>query len=87
MSAQLPKASGERLATCKAMLWNGPLGAFEIEPFDQGTNTIAKAAAGLTQAGKLKTVAGGGDTVAARAHAEVLEQFSYISTAGGVFLE
>jgi phosphoglycerate kinase len=63
------------------------MGAFEIEPFDQGTNTTAKAAAGLTQAGKLKTVAGSGDTVAALAHAAVLEQFSYVSTAGGAFLE
>jgi phosphoglycerate kinase len=63
------------------------MGAFEIEPFDQGTNATAKAAAGLTQAGKLKTVAGSGDTVAALAHAAVLEQFSYVSTAGGAFLE
>jgi phosphoglycerate kinase len=81
------KAIGERLATCKTMLWNGPMGAFEIEPFDQGTNATARAAAELTRAGKLKTVAGGGDTVAALAHAGVLEQFSYVSTAGGAFLE
>ena len=63
------------------------MGAFEIEPFDRGTNAVAQAAARLTQAGKLKTVAGGGDTVAALAHAGVLEQFSYVSTAGGAFLE
>ena len=87
MSARLPKAIGERLGTCKTMLWNGPMGAFEIEPFDQGTNATARAAAELTQAGKLKTVAGGGDTVAALAYAGVLEQFSYVSTAGGAFLE
>jgi phosphoglycerate kinase len=69
------------------MLWNGPMGAFEIEPFDKGTNEVARAAANLTQAGKLKTVAGGGDTVAALAHADVVERFSYVSTAGGAFLE
>ena len=78
---------GERLAACKTLLWNGPMGAFEIAPFDQGTNAVAQAAAKLTQDGKLKTVAGGGDTVAALAHAGVLEQFSYVSTAGGAFLE
>ena len=77
----------ERLAGCKTLLWNGPMGAFEIAPFDQGTNAVAQAAARLTVAGKLKTVAGGGDTVAALAHADVLEQFSYVSTAGGAFLE
>ncbi len=77
----------ERLSGCKTLLWNGPMGAFEIAPFDQGTNAVAQAAARLTVAGKLKTVAGGGDTVAALAHAGVLEQFSYVSTAGGAFLE
>jgi phosphoglycerate kinase len=77
----------ERLAGCKTLLWNGPMGAFEIEPFDQGTNAVARAAAELTQARRLTTVAGGGDTVAALAHAGVLEQFSYVSTAGGAFLE
>jgi phosphoglycerate kinase len=80
-------AIAERLGSCKTMLWNGPMGAFEIEPFDQGTNEVARAAANLTQAGKLKTVAGGGDTVAALAHADVVERFSYVSTAGGAFLE
>jgi phosphoglycerate kinase len=81
------EAIAQRLAGCKTLLWNGPLGAFEIEPFDLGTNAVARRAAELTQAGTLKTVAGGGDTVAALAHAGVLERFSYVSTAGGAFLE
>jgi phosphoglycerate kinase len=68
-------------------VWNGPLGAFETAPFDAGTNALAKAAAELTDQGRLLTVAGGGDTVAALAHAGVLERFSYVSTAGGAFLE
>jgi phosphoglycerate kinase len=78
---------GERLATCRTLLWNGPLGAFEIAPFDQGTSAVAQEAARLTGAGELKSVAGGGDTVSALAHAGVLEQFTYVSTAGGAFLE
>jgi phosphoglycerate kinase len=77
----------EALAGCRTLLWNGPMGAFEITPFDKGTNAVAQAAARLTQEGKLQSVAGGGDTVAALAHAGVLEQFSYVSTAGGAFLE
>ncbi|MGF1628986.1 MAG: phosphoglycerate kinase [Kiloniellaceae bacterium] len=77
----------KRLATCATLVWNGPLGAFEIEPFDKATNSVAQAAAKLTKDGKLLTVAGGGDTVAALAHAGVLEDFSYVSTAGGAFLE
>ena len=81
------EAIEKKIAHCKTLLWNGPLGAFEIEPFDCGTDAVAQAAARLTQDGKLKTVAGGGDTVAALAHAGVLEQFSYVSTAGGAFLE
>ena len=76
-----------RLADCRTLLWNGPLGAFEIPPFDLGTNAVARAAARLTEAGTLRSIAGGGDTVAALAHAGVLEQFSYVSTAGGAFLE
>ena len=76
-----------KLAGCRTLLWNGPMGAFEVEPFDHGTNGVARAAARLTQEGKLRSVAGGGDTVAALAHAGVLEQFSYVSTAGGAFLE
>lgn len=80
-------AINERLAGCRTLLWNGPMGAFEIEPFDRGTTAVARKAAELTDAGKLTTVAGGGDTVAALAHADVLERFSYVSTAGGAFLE
>jgi phosphoglycerate kinase len=71
----------------KTLLWNGPLGAFEVQPFDAGTNAVAQEAARLTKAGKLLSVAGGGDTVAALAHAGVGDQFSYVSTAGGAFLE
>ena len=78
---------GELLKTCKTLVWNGPVGAFETPPFDQGTTAAAKAAAALTQAKALLSVAGGGDTVAALAHAGVVDQFSYVSTAGGAFLE
>lgn len=76
-----------KLAGCKTLVWNGPLGAFEIQPFDDATNTVAQEAARLTEQGRLLTVAGGGDTVAALAKAGVLEKFSYVSTAGGAFLE
>ncbi|CAK0740839.1 Phosphoglycerate kinase [uncultured Gammaproteobacteria bacterium] len=76
-----------RLAQCKTVVWNGPLGAFEIAPFDIGTNTVAKAVAELTRNGVVCSVAGGGDTVAALAHAGAEADFSYISTAGGAFLE
>ncbi|MCC6982722.1 MAG: phosphoglycerate kinase, partial [Bauldia sp.] len=69
------------------LVWNGPLGAFEIAPFDKATVAAAKHAAELTRSGKLLSVAGGGDTVAALNHAGVAESFSYISTAGGAFLE
>ncbi len=72
---------------CKTLLWNGPLGAFEIAPFDVGTNAVAQFAARLTEDGKLLSVAGGGDTVAALQRAGVAEKFSYVSTAGGAFLE
>ena len=75
------------LARSKTLLWNGPVGAFEIEPFDNATIEIAEAAAELTQAGKLVSVAGGGDTVAALNAAGVTGRFSYVSTAGGAFLE
>jgi|SRR6185295_4000209 len=77
----------KRLRTMKTLVWNGPFGAFEVPPFDRGTNAAAKAVAELTREGKLLSVAGGGDTVAALAHAGVLEDFSYVSTAGGAFLE
>jgi phosphoglycerate kinase len=75
------------LARSRTLLWNGPLGAFEIEPFDNATIEVAEAAAELTQAGKLVSVAGGGDTVAALNAAGVAERFTYVSTAGGAFLE
>ena len=77
----------EVLGRAKTLVWNGPLGAFEIEPFDAATNAAAQAAAALTKAGKLISVAGGGDTVAALNQAGVAADFTYISTAGGAFLE
>jgi len=76
-----------RLSGCKTLLWNGPLGAFEVKPFDVGTNAVAQEAAKLTKAGSLLSVAGGGDTVSALANAGVGADFSYVSTAGGAFLE
>lgn len=76
-----------RLATCKTLVWNGPVGAFETPPFEAGTVAVAREAAKLTEEGKLLSVAGGGDTVAALAAAGVVERFSYVSTAGGAFLE
>src|SRR5262245_47668866 len=75
------------LARSKTLLWNGPVGAFEVEPFDNATIEIAEAAAELTEAGKLVSVAGGGDTVAALNAAGVTGRFTYVSTAGGAFLE
>jgi phosphoglycerate kinase len=75
------------LARSKTLLWNGPVGAFEVAPFEQGTIKIAEAAAELTDAGKLVSVAGGGDTVAALNAAGVTQRFSFVSTAGGAFLE
>jgi phosphoglycerate kinase len=75
------------LQDCRTLLWNGPLGAFEIAPFGEGTFALARAAAALTKAGTLVSVAGGGDTVAALNAAGVTEQFTYVSTAGGAFLE
>jgi phosphoglycerate kinase len=76
-----------RLDDAATLVWNGPLGAFEIEPFDAGTNAVARHAANLTRNGKLVSVAGGGDTVAALAHAGAADDFTYVSTAGGAFLE
>jgi phosphoglycerate kinase len=75
------------LARMKTLVWNGPFGAFELEPFDTGTVEVAEAAAELTEAGDLVTVAGGGDTVAALNAAGVAERLTYVSTAGGAFLE
>jgi len=75
------------LARAKTLVWNGPLGAFEVEPFDIGTIEVAEAAAELSSAGELISVAGGGDTVAALNAAGVTGRFTYVSTAGGAFLE
>lgn len=75
------------LETCKTVVWNGPMGVFEVKPFDKGTNELAKVVADLTQDGKVVSVAGGGDTVFALENAGVAEKFSYLSTAGGAFLE
>jgi phosphoglycerate kinase len=75
------------LGNCGTVVWNGPLGAFEIPPFDAGTTAVARYVAELTQAGRLMSVAGGGDTISALAHDGVLDQLSYVSTAGGAFLE
>ncbi|NRP11673.1 Bifunctional PGK/TIM [Aliiroseovarius sp. xm-m-379] len=77
----------DTLSTAKTLIWNGPLGAFEIEPFDAATNAAAAKAAELSADGKLTSVAGGGDTVAALNKAGATERFTYISTAGGAFLE
>jgi len=76
-----------RLQTMRTLVWNGPFGAFELEPFDTATVAVAKAAAALTRSGKLVCVAGGGDTVSAMNHAGVADDMTYISTAGGAFLE
>jgi len=81
------KVIAEKLASMKTLVWNGPLGAFELAPFDTATVAVAKEAARLTKAGSLVSVAGGGDTVAALNHADVADDMSYISTAGGAFLE
>jgi phosphoglycerate kinase len=75
------------VAALKTLVWNGPLGAFETPPFDAATTAVAKTVAEATRAGRLKSVAGGGDTVSALRHAGVTDQFSYVSTAGGAFLE
>jgi phosphoglycerate kinase len=76
-----------QLARTNTLVWNGPFGAFETRPFDRGTVAAAKRVAERTRAGKLLSVAGGGDTVAALNHAGVADDFTYVSTAGGAFLE
>ncbi len=78
---------GDVLKNCRTLVWNGPLGAFETLPFDTATVALAKTAAALTQDGSLVSVAGGGDTVAALNHAGVADAFTFVSTAGGAFLE
>ncbi len=80
-------ALNRHLEGCRTLLWNGPLGAFEVSPFDEGTNRVARHAAALTQADRLISVAGGGDTVAALGRARAIDGFTYVSTAGGAFLE
>ena len=81
------EALADVLKVCKTLVWNGPLGAFETQPFDTATVALARTAAALTREGSLVSVAGGGDTVAALSHAGVAGDFSYVSTAGGAFLE
>ena len=81
------EALADALKTCRTLVWNGPLGAFETPPFDTATVALAKTAAALTQDGSLVSVAGGGDTVAALNHAGVAQDFTFVSTAGGAFLE
>jgi phosphoglycerate kinase len=81
------EALADVLKTCRTLVWNGPLGAFETPPFDAATVALAKTAAALTKEGSLVSVAGGGDTVAALNHAGVAEDFTFVSTAGGAFLE
>ena len=81
------EALSDVLKTCRTLVWNGPLGAFEIPPFDAATVALARTAAALTKEGSLVSVAGGGDTVAALNHAGVTKDFTFVSTAGGAFLE
>jgi phosphoglycerate kinase len=81
------EALADVLKTCRTLVWNGPLGAFETPPFDAATVALAKTAAALTEEGSLISVAGGGDTVAALNHAGVAQDFTFVSTAGGAFLE
>ena len=81
------KEFAQTIANCKTLLWNGPVGAFETPPFGEATFELAREAAKLTKAGALTTIAGGGDTVAALNAAHVTDQFTYVSTAGGAFLE
>ncbi|NCP17774.1 MAG: phosphoglycerate kinase [Erythrobacter sp.] len=84
---QATEALADVLKTCRTLVWNGPLGAFETPPFDQATVSLARTAAALTKEGSLVSIAGGGDTVAALNVADVAGDFTYVSTAGGAFLE
>lgn len=81
------EAIADALKTCRTLVWNGPLGAFETPPFDAATLSLARTVAALTQAGQLVSVAGGGDTVAALNQAQVADELTFVSTAGGAFLE
>ena len=87
VGAKTIETINNKLNECKTLVWNGPLGVFEMKPFDTATNAVAQYAAELTQDGKLTSVAGGGDTVSALENAGVANKFTYISTAGGAFLE
>jgi len=87
IGAAAVEALGDVLKICRTLVWNGPLGAFELVPFDAATVALAQTAAALTQSGGLVSVAGGGDTVAALNHAGCADRFTYVSTAGGAFLE
>ena len=80
-------AASDAVAGCRTVVWNGPMGAFEFKPFDSATNQLAQTVGRLSKDGVLMSVAGGGDTLAALANAGVSNQFSYVSTAGGAFLE
>jgi phosphoglycerate kinase len=81
------EALADVLKTCRTLVWNGPLGAFETPPFEAATVALAKIAAALTKEGSIVSIAGGGDTVAALNHAGAAQDFSFVSTAGGAFLE
>jgi phosphoglycerate kinase len=81
------EALADVLKNCRTLVWNGPLGAFETPPFDAATVALARIAAALTKEGSLVSVAGGGDTVSALNHAGVAADFTFVSTAGGAFLE
>ena len=81
------EALGDVLKTCRTLVWNGPLGAFETSPFDTATVALARTAAALTREGGLTSVAGGGDTIAALNQAGVADDFTFVSAAGGAFLE
>lgn len=87
IGAAAVEALADVLKICRTLVWNGPLGAFELVPFDAATVALAQTAAALTQSGGLVSVAGGGDTVAALNHAGCADRFTYVSTAGGAFLE
>ncbi len=87
MSGPLRSPDRGQAAGLRTLVWNGPLGAFETPPFDAATVALAHAVAAATASGQLRSVAGGGDTVAALKHAGVIDQISYVSTAGGAFLE
>lgn len=76
-----------KLASCKTVIWNGPMGVFEVKPFDNGTNSLARAVAEITPSGRVTSVAGGGDTVSALENAGVIDKMTYVSSAGGAFLE